>query len=93
MLGCDVQSVYNAGDVSQTCQHDADEQIGAAAPLEEDTQRGQDDGEEDLDDIAARSAVSALRFGLGTRMQICMRGEERMRLTHCLPSGERHGEL
>jgi len=38
--------------VTQDGQEDVDEEVGVASALEEDTQRRQDDGEEDLADVA-----------------------------------------
>lgn len=43
---------------TQDGEEDVDEQVGAAATLEEDTERRQDDGQEDLDDVA----VTAISF-------------------------------
>ena len=40
------------GKVTEDGQQDVDEEVGVAAALEEDTKRGQDDGEDDLADIA-----------------------------------------
>jgi hypothetical protein len=40
------------GNVTQDGQQDVDEEIGIAAALEEDTQRRDEDGEDDLDDVA-----------------------------------------
>lgn len=42
----------DAGDVSQDCEQDVDEQVSAASALQEDAQRWKDDGEYDLADIA-----------------------------------------
>ncbi len=39
-------------DVTQDCQEDVDEEISIATALEEDTKRWEDDGENDLADIA-----------------------------------------
>ena len=52
VLEDDVQGVDETGDESQDGQGDVDEQVDAAATLEEDTNGGQDDGEDDLADIA-----------------------------------------
>lgn len=49
-----VQRVDDAGNVTENGQQDGDDEVGAAAALEEDTQRRQDDGEDDLDDVAAQ---------------------------------------
>ena len=38
--------------VTEDGQEDVDKQVGAAATLEEDAERGQDDGDDDLDDVA-----------------------------------------
>ena len=38
--------------VAQDCQEDVDEEVGIATALEEDTKRWEDDGENDLADIA-----------------------------------------
>lgn len=48
----DVQRVDDTRNVTQDRQQDVDEEISIAAALEEDTQRREDDGEEDLADIA-----------------------------------------
>lgn len=42
----------DTGQVGQAGQEDVDEQIGTAATLEEDTQRRQEDGKQDLADVA-----------------------------------------
>lgn len=56
----------DTGDVTQDGQQDVDEEVGIATALKEDTERGQDDGEDDLDDVAAVMSVSsALRHGAG----------------------------
>jgi len=44
--------VNDAGNVTQDGQEDVDEEIGAASTLEEDTKRREDDGENDLADVA-----------------------------------------
>jgi len=48
----DVQSVQDTRQVTQDGQQDVDEEIGTAAALQEDTQRREDDGKNDLADIA-----------------------------------------
>ena len=48
----DVQGVDDTGQVGQAGQEDVDEEIGTAATLEEDTQRRQEDGKQDLADVA-----------------------------------------
>lgn len=52
VLEDDVHGVDDAGDVSQDGQGDVDEEVDAAAALEEDTQGREDDGEDDLADVA-----------------------------------------
>ena len=51
-LEYNVQSVDDTRNVTQDSQQDVDEEVGIAATLEEDTKRWEDDGEEDLADIA-----------------------------------------
>merc|ERR1712070_404348 len=48
----DVQGVDDTGDVTQDGEQDVDEEVGTASALEEDTDGRQDDGEDDLDDVA-----------------------------------------
>lgn len=68
-------------DVSQNREQDVDEQIGAAATLEEDSQGREEDGKNDLEDVAVgRNMVSTLKPA--GRI-----GGER---NAALPSGERH---
>jgi hypothetical protein len=54
----DIQGVDDTRDVTQDGEQDVDEQIGTASALEEDTQRWQENGKDDLADVAARSIVS-----------------------------------
>lgn len=42
----------DTGNVTQNGQQDVDEEISIAATLEEDTQRREEDGKDDLDDVA-----------------------------------------
>ena len=44
--------------VTQYGEQDVDEQVGTASALEEDTQRWQEDGKDDLADVAIGSIVS-----------------------------------
>ena len=53
-----VQGVDDTGDVTQDGKQDVDEEVGTASALEEDTDRRQDDGEDDLDDVAVDFVVS-----------------------------------
>lgn len=48
----DVQRMDDAGDVTQDCEQDVDEEIGAAATLQENAERREDDGKDNLADIA-----------------------------------------
>ena len=52
MLESDLQSVDDTRDVAQDRQEDVDEEIGIATAFEEDTKRWENDGEDDLADIA-----------------------------------------
>jgi hypothetical protein len=47
-----VEGVNDTGEVTEDSEEDVDEEISTAATLEEDTQRGEDDGKDDLADIA-----------------------------------------
>ncbi len=49
----------DARNVSQAGQDNVDEQIRTAASLKEDADGWQDDGKDDLDDVAAKRDVSA----------------------------------
>ena len=40
-------------DVTETGEGDVDQEIASTAPLEEDSQRGEDDGKDELEDIGA----------------------------------------
>lgn len=42
------------GNVTEDGQQDVDEEVGIASALEEHTQRREEDGEDDLDDVAGR---------------------------------------
>ena len=42
----------DARDIAQDCQEDVDEEVGIATALKEDTKRWEDDGENDLADVA-----------------------------------------
>ena len=52
--GYDVQSVDDTWDVTQDRQQDVDEEVGIAASLQEDTDGWQEDGKDDLADIAVQ---------------------------------------
>lgn len=53
-----IQSVDDTGNVTQDGEQDVDEQVGAASALEEDTQRRQEDGKEDLADVAVGALLA-----------------------------------
>lgn len=53
-----IQSVENAGNVTENRQQNADEELGPATSLEEDTERRKEDGEDDLDDVAVLSELA-----------------------------------
>lgn len=53
-----IQSVDDTGNVTQDGEQDVDEQVGAASALEEDTQRWQEDGKEDLADVAVGALLA-----------------------------------
>lgn len=59
----DIQGVNDAGNVTEDGQQDVDKEISTAAALEEDTKRRENDGEDDLDDVAGR--------GVSTRRRLC----------------------
>jgi hypothetical protein len=50
----DVQGVDDSGNVTKDGQQDVDEEVGTATALKEDTKRREEDGNDDLDDVAAR---------------------------------------
>ena len=47
----------DTGNPTQDGQTDVDEEVSATATLQEDTQRGQDDGEDDLADVTGKRLV------------------------------------
>jgi len=53
VLQNDVQSVNDTGNVTKDGEEDVDQEIRAATTLEEDTERWEDDGKDDLADIAS----------------------------------------
>ena len=48
----DADKTHNAGDPTKDGHQNADEEVGAATTLKEDTERGKDEGEDDLADVA-----------------------------------------
>lgn len=51
ILSDHVHGVDNTGDVTQDGQQDVDQEISTTSALQEDTQRRQEDGENDLADV------------------------------------------
>ena len=70
----------DSGNVAQNGEEDVDEQVGIAAALEEDTERREQDGEDDLADVAARekSFVSLDMFTEPHLSQCCVSHSEVM---------------
>jgi hypothetical protein len=54
ILQYDVERVDDAGDITQDREEDVDEEVGIAAAFQEDTEGWDEDGEDDLDDVASR---------------------------------------
>jgi len=64
ILQDNVQGVDNAGNVSENGQEDVDEEVSAAATLKENSERGDEDGEDELDDVASGERHDGrLKFG------------------------------
>ena len=61
-----IQRMDDARDVTQDCEQDVDEEVGAAATLQENAERRQDDGKDNLADIAnkRRSQLTTLVLSL-----------------------------
>jgi len=53
ILQYDVQGVDDSRNVTQDCQQDVDQKVSAATTLKEDTERWEEDGEDDLADVAS----------------------------------------
>lgn len=51
----------DTGNPTQDGQTDVDEEVSATATLQEDTQRGQDDGEDDLADVTGKGWLDGRR--------------------------------
>jgi hypothetical protein len=71
-----VHSVDNTGNPTKDGQTDVDQEVSTASALQEDTQRRQDDGEDDLADITVKSISSVLlndarMIGLAVRPADC----------------------
>ena len=50
----------DTGDPSENGQTDVDQQVSATSALQEDTQRGEDDGEDDLADVTVEVSILKL---------------------------------
>lgn len=60
-LGCVyVQCVNDTRNVTQDGQQDVDEEVCAATTLKEDSERGQENGDNDLDDVSEHLSAGAL---------------------------------
>lgn len=57
----DIQRMNDAGNITQDGQEDVDAQVGIASTLEEDTQRREEDGKNDLANVADEVLVSQER--------------------------------
>jgi hypothetical protein len=62
ILQDDVQSVDDTREVTQDGEQDVDEEITAASALEEDTDRREDDGKDDLADVAVLVSITVLTW-------------------------------
>ena len=58
----DLQGMDDTRNITQYCQENVDEEIGIATALEENTKRREEDGEDDLADVAIVRAVLVLIF-------------------------------
>ena len=91
--GC-AQSVNNARDVTQDCEEQVDEKVGAATTLEEDSEWWKEDGENDLDNVARVSSQYAVRVRISAAFVDARAHPAQMSWKagkkKLLPSGERH---
>jgi len=53
VLQNNIKCMDNAGDVAKDGEQDVDQKVSAAATLEEDTKRREDNGDDDLQDVAS----------------------------------------
>lgn len=65
----DVQGVDDSGDVTEDGEEDVDEEVGTAAALEEDADGGEEDGEDDLADVAGGGVSLRVFRVLGVRVR------------------------
>ena len=59
--------------VAQDGEQDVDQEISAAAALEEHSDRGQEDGEDDLDDVSARAISMRALLSQGMMGELTIR--------------------
>ena len=57
-----VQGMDDTRNITQYCQENVDEEVGIATALEENTKRREEDGEDDLADVAIVRAKLVLKF-------------------------------
>lgn len=74
-----VQSVDDTRDVTQNRQENVDEEVGAAAALEQDSDGREEDGEDDLEDVAGEGVVSFLSTVLNIEV-VGLAGREAARI-------------
>ena len=58
----DLQGMDDTRNITQYCQENVDEEVGIATALEENTKRREEDGEDDLADVAIVRAKLVLKF-------------------------------
>ena len=74
-----VHRVNDTGNPTQDGQTDVDQEIRAAATLQEDTQRGQDDGEDDLANVTRKGISVSKKLRYPSQDDDNLRSSER----HC----------
>jgi len=70
ILQDDVEGMDNAGNVTKDGEQDVDQEIGTAATLEEDTKRWENDGQDDLANVARGESHCA---GLAVKLKVVER--------------------
>ena len=58
----DLQGMNNTRNITQYCQENVDEEVGIATALKENTKRRQEDGEDDLADVAIVRTKLVFKF-------------------------------
>lgn len=66
-----IQGVDDTGQPTQDSQTDVDQEVRITSLLQEDTQRGQDDGEDDLADVTISQVSQIPRVGTLEREKRC----------------------